>query len=93
MHGVAGHNRAMARDADPRQWWASAVAYQDIDRTFGRLEVFDELLAAVHARGMKPIMDIVVNHTSDEHRWFVQSRSSKDSDKRDWYWWLRRGRT
>ena len=51
--------------------------YQDIDPTFGTLEQFDELLAAVHARGMKLIMDLVVNHSSDEHPWFVQSRSSQ----------------
>jgi glycosidase len=61
--------------------------YQDIDPTFGSLEQFDGLLAAVHERGMKFIMDLVVNHTSDEHPWFVESRASKDNPKRDWYWW------
>jgi oligo-1,6-glucosidase len=61
--------------------------YRDIDPTFGSLEEFDALLAAVHERGMKLVMDLVVNHTSDEHPWFVESRSSKDSPKRDWYWW------
>ena len=61
--------------------------YQDIDPVFGTLEQFDELLGAVHARGMKLVMDLVVNHTSDEHPWFVESRSSPDSPKRDWYWW------
>ncbi len=61
--------------------------YQDIDRTFGSLEQFDALLAAVHERGMKLMMDLVVNHTSDEHPWFVESRASKDSPMRDWYWW------
>jgi oligo-1,6-glucosidase len=61
--------------------------YQDIDSTFGTLEDFDRLLAAVHERGMKLIMDLVVNHTSDEHPWFVESRSSRDNPKRDWYWW------
>jgi oligo-1,6-glucosidase len=61
--------------------------YQDIDPVFGSLSDFDELLAAVHARGMKLIMDLVVNHGSDEHPWFVESRSSKDDPKRDWYWW------
>ena len=54
---------------------------------FGTLADFDELLAGVHARGMKLVMDLVVNHTSDEHPWFVESRSSVDSPKRDWYWW------
>jgi oligo-1,6-glucosidase len=61
--------------------------YQDIDPVFGSLEIFDELLAETHARGMKLIMDLVVNHTSDEHPWFLESRSAKDSEKRDWYWW------
>ncbi|MEV6342497.1 alpha-glucosidase [Actinoplanes sp. NPDC051851] len=61
--------------------------YQDIEPMFGSLEVFDELLAGVHARGMKLIMDLVVNHSSDEHPWFAESRSSKDNPKRDWYWW------
>ena len=61
--------------------------YQDIEPVFGTLAQFDELLAGVHARGMKLIMDLVVNHTSDEHPWFVESRSSMDSPKRDWYWW------
>ncbi|PPK93818.1 oligo-1,6-glucosidase [Kineococcus xinjiangensis] len=61
--------------------------YQGIDPAFGTLEQFDELLAQVHRRGMKLVMDLVVNHTSDEHPWFVESRSSKDNPKRDWYWW------
>jgi oligo-1,6-glucosidase len=61
--------------------------YQDIDPTFGTLEDFDRLLDAVHERGMRLLMDLVVNHTSDEHPWFVQSRSSADSPRRDWYWW------
>ena len=61
--------------------------YQDIDPVFGTLADFDELLAAVHARGMKLIMDLVVNHTSDEHRWFLESRSSRENPKREWYWW------
>src|ERR687886_672125 len=57
--------------------------YQDIDPLFGTLEQFDRLLAGVHERGMK----LVVNHTSDEHPWFVESRSSRESPKRDWYVW------
>jgi oligo-1,6-glucosidase len=61
--------------------------YQDIDPAFGTLEIFDQLLAGVHARGMKLVMDLVVNHSSDEHPWFAESRSSKDNPKRDWYWW------
>jgi oligo-1,6-glucosidase len=61
--------------------------YQSIDPAFGTLEIFDQLLAGVHARGMKLVMDLVVNHSSDEHPWFAESRSSKDNPKRDWYWW------
>jgi oligo-1,6-glucosidase len=61
--------------------------YQGIDPLFGDLEIFDELLAKMHDRGIKLVMDLVVNHTSDEHPWFVESRSSRDSPKRDWYWW------
>jgi len=61
--------------------------YQDIDPLFGTMDEFRELLSDVHARGMKLVMDLVVNHTSDEHPWFVESRSSADSPKRDWYWW------
>jgi oligo-1,6-glucosidase len=61
--------------------------YQDIEPAFGTLADFDRLLAEVHRRGMKLVMDLVVNHTSDEHPWFVESRSSVDSPRRDWYWW------
>ncbi|MBT1002299.1 alpha-glucosidase [Paenarthrobacter sp. DKR-5] len=61
--------------------------YQDIDPIFGSLADLQELTEGLHARGMKLVMDLVVNHTSDEHPWFVQSRSSKDNPKRDWYWW------
>jgi oligo-1,6-glucosidase len=61
--------------------------YQDIDPLFGSLADLDELVAELHARGMKLVMDLVVNHTSDEHPWFVESRSSRDNPKRDWYWW------
>ena len=61
--------------------------YEDIDPTLGSLKEFDELLAAAHERGMRVILDMVVNHTSDEHPWFVESRSSCDNPKRDWYLW------
>jgi oligo-1,6-glucosidase len=61
--------------------------YQDIEPLFGNLEIFDRLLAGAHERGMKLIMDLVVNHSSDEHQWFLESRSAKDHPKRDWYWW------
>ncbi|WP_233217189.1 alpha-glucosidase [Mycobacterium sp. ITM-2016-00318] len=61
--------------------------YRDIDPLFGTLAEFDTLLAEVHERGMKLVMDLVVNHTSDEHSWFVESRSSRDDPKRAWYIW------
>ncbi|GAA3464589.1 alpha-glucosidase [Saccharothrix longispora] len=61
--------------------------YRAIDPSFGTLDDFDALVADLHARGMKLVMDLVVNHTSDEHPWFVESRSSRDAPKRDWYWW------
>jgi oligo-1,6-glucosidase len=61
--------------------------YTDIDPLFGTLADLDELLAELHARGMRLVMDLVVNHTSDEHPWFLESRSSRDNPKRDWYWW------
>jgi oligo-1,6-glucosidase len=61
--------------------------YRDIDPRFGTLEQFDALLEAIHERGMRLLMDLVVNHTSDEHPWFRESRSGPDSPRRDWYWW------
>jgi oligo-1,6-glucosidase len=61
--------------------------YRDVDPVFGSLDGFDSLLEQVHARGMKLVMDLVVNHTSDEHPWFVESRSSRENPKRDWYFW------
>ena len=61
--------------------------YQDVDPLFGTLEQLDELVAGVHERGMKVVMDLVVNHTSSAHAWFEESRSSRDNPKRDWYWW------
>ncbi|WP_085368785.1 alpha-glucosidase [Leifsonia sp. NCR5] len=61
--------------------------YRAIDPAFGTFDDFDELLQELHARGMKLVMDLVVNHTSDEHAWFVESSAGPDSPKRDWYWW------
>jgi oligo-1,6-glucosidase len=61
--------------------------YRQIMDEFGTMSLFDELLAAVHSRGMRLIMDLVVNHTSDEHEWFRESRSSKESAYRDYYFW------
>ena len=61
--------------------------YYVVDPTFGTLQDLDNLIAALHDRGMKLVMDLVVNHTSDEHAWFQESRSSRTSPKRDWYIW------
>ncbi|MCM3739760.1 alpha-glucosidase [Oceanobacillus luteolus] len=61
--------------------------YQGISPEFGTMEDFNELLDEVHKRGMKLIMDLVINHTSDEHEWFIESRSSKDNPYRDYYIW------
>jgi oligo-1,6-glucosidase len=61
--------------------------YRAIMAEFGTLAEFDELLEGLHRRGMKLLMDLVVNHTSDEHPWFVESRGSRDNPRRDWYIW------
>ena len=61
--------------------------YQRIMAEFGTMDDFDHLLANIHQRGMKLIIDLVINHTSDEHPWFIESRSSKTNKKRDWYIW------
>lgn len=61
--------------------------YKDIMDEFGTMHDFNQLLEGVHKRGMKLILDLVVNHTSDEHPWFIESKSSKDNPKRDWYIW------
>ena len=61
--------------------------YQAIMKEFGTMEDFDEMLKEAHARGIRIVMDLVVNHTSDEHRWFVESRKSKDNGYRDYYIW------
>jgi alpha-glucosidase len=61
--------------------------YCNVDRIFGTLADFDQLLQAVHERGLKLILDFVPNHTSDQHPWFLESRSSLVNPKRDWYLW------
>jgi len=61
--------------------------YTDVHPIFGTLADFDRLLTAAHSRGIRVIIDLVPNHTSDRHPWFVESRSSRDSPKRDWYVW------
>jgi alpha-glucosidase len=61
--------------------------YTGIDPLFGTMEEFDMLLSAAHERGLKVILDLVPNHTSDQHPWFIEARSSRDNPKRDWYIW------
>ncbi|PAK52039.1 alpha-glucosidase [Paenibacillus sp. 7541] len=61
--------------------------YHGILDEYGTMEDMDELLEEARKRGIRLVMDLVANHTSDEHAWFIESRSSKDSPKRDWYIW------
>jgi oligo-1,6-glucosidase len=62
--------------------------YQSIMKEFGTMEDFDALLKGMHDRGLKLVMDLVVNHSSDQHKWFQESRKSRDNPYRDYYhWW------
>ena len=61
--------------------------YCAVDPIFGTMADFDTLLAAAHERDLKVMIDLVPNHTSDQHSWFQESRSSRDNPKRDWYVW------
>src|SRR5260370_3820634 len=61
--------------------------YTGIDPLFGTMEHFDALISAAHASGLRAILDLVPNHTSDQHPWFVESRRSHDNPKRDSYIW------
>jgi alpha-glucosidase len=62
--------------------------YTDVDPLFGDLATFDQLVAQAHQRDLKIIIDLVPNHSSDQHPWFQESRSSRDNPKRDWYIWV-----
>jgi len=61
--------------------------YEAVHAPYGTLEDMEHLIEACHSRGMRLILDLVINHTSDQHAWFQESRSSKDNPKRDWYIW------
>ncbi|MBR0692213.1 alpha-amylase family glycosyl hydrolase [Bradyrhizobium lablabi] len=61
--------------------------YTGVDPLFGTMEDFDELIVAAHDAGLKLILDLVPNHTSDQHPWFIEARSSRENSKRDWYIW------
>ncbi len=61
--------------------------YEAIDPQYGTMGDFDSLMKAAKQRGIRVIMDMVMNHTSDQHPWFLESRSSRDNPKRDWYIW------
>ena len=61
--------------------------YRAINPEFGTMEDFDRMLSEAHARGIRIVMDLVVNHTSDEHAWFRESRSGRDNPRRDYYIW------
>ena len=63
-------------------------SYYDIQKEFGTMEDFDELLQQAHQRGIRIILDIVLNHTSDEHPWFVESRKDRNNPYRDYYIWM-----
>ncbi|MFP4322620.1 MAG: alpha-amylase family glycosyl hydrolase, partial [Anaerolineales bacterium] len=61
--------------------------YQDVAPEYGTLADFDRLITETERRGMRVILDLVLNHTSDQHPWFLASRSSRDAPQRDWYIW------
>jgi len=73
-------------------WGYDVADHMAIDPRFGTMADFDELLAKLHERGVKLLLDFVPNHTSELHKWFMEARSSKDSPKRDWYIWADPGK-
>ncbi|MEX2133718.1 MAG: alpha-amylase family glycosyl hydrolase [Acidimicrobiia bacterium] len=68
-------------------WGYDVTDHTAIDPLFGDMKAFDSVLRSVHNRGMRLVMDLILNHTSDQHPWFVDSKSSSDNPKRDWYVW------
>jgi glycosidase len=63
------------------------AGYREICETLGDMDIVDQLIEEIHSRGMKIVLDMVMNHTSDQHPWFIESRSSKNNPKSDWYVW------
>ena len=61
--------------------------YTNINPEFGTMADFEQLVEQLHKRGIKVLMDLVINHTSDQHKWFLESRKSKDNPYRDYYYW------
>lgn len=68
-------------------WGYDVADHTDVDPLFGDLAVCERLIEEVHARGMRVVFDYVMNHTSDQHPWFIESRSSEENPKREWYVW------
>jgi alpha-glucosidase len=99
LHGIISHLDYLA-DLGIGALWLSPIYpspdkdfgydvsdYCDIDPRFGTLADFDRLVAEAHRHGIRVILDMVMNHTSDQHAWFKESRSSRENPKRDWYIW------
>ena len=70
-----------------RDWGYDISDHTDVDPLFGDVETAERLIEEAHRHGLRVIVDYVMNHTSDEHPWFIESRSSRESSKRDWYVW------
>ena len=70
-----------------RDWGYDVSDHTDVDPLFGSLADAEGLIAEAHKRGLRVIIDYVINHTSDHHPWFVESRSARDNPTRDWYVW------
>jgi alpha-glucosidase len=70
-----------------RDFGYDVSGYLSIDPKFGSMADFDELVRKAEAKGIRVVMDLVLNHTSDRHAWFMESRESRDNPKRDWYIW------
>lgn len=89
--GLFKDGTCLVGDAVQLKWFVSQgydiSDYKKIDPPYGTVEDVDILKDKLHERGMKLVLDLVVNHTSDQHEWFKQSRSSKDNPYRDWYIW------